>query len=174
MTTDAQLSEDRLEIERILPARPETVWQYLTDPALRQKWFCAGTTDAHEGGKIVLAFDHRRISKQPPPDRYAGTDTATFEGTVTTYDPPHVLAFEWPEENGKNTHVTITLTARGETTHLHLVHKRLHGADFKSGVAAGWHAHLDLLVDIVSGRGARDFWAHFNVLEAVYEERMRR
>lgn len=172
METDARLDEDRLEIERFLPASPERVWEYLTDPELRQKWFCAGATGTAEGEPIVFDFDHSRISREPAPPKHQGSDKVVFEGTITAYDPPRLLAFSWPEQDGEGTHVTINLTPKGDGTRLHLQHTKLKRADYKSGAAAGWHTHLDLLADLVNGREARDFWVHYAPLEEMYEKRV--
>ncbi|GGY40017.1 SRPBCC family protein [Parvularcula lutaonensis] len=172
MSTDVQLEEDQLEIRRRLPALPERVWEYLTDPALRKRWFCAGETGNEVGGTVVFDFDHSRISASPPPKTVGCGDPITFEGTITAYDPPRLLAFSWPEESGASTHVTITLTPDGDGTVLHLLHTRLVRDEHRWGAAAGWHAHLDLLVDLVSGCEARDFWVHYAPLEEMYWKRV--
>ena len=172
MQTDVQLFEDRLVVERHFKAAPEKIWQYLTDPALRQKWFCAGATDAHEGGTIVFDFDHSRISKTAPSKDGDCADAVTFEGTITDYDPPHRFGFTWPEQDGDGTHVLIRLRADQDGTHLHLEHSKLKRDDYKSGAAAGWHTHLDLLVDLTNGEEARDFWVHYRPLEARYKEKV--
>ncbi|NNU16421.1 SRPBCC family protein [Parvularcula sp. ZS-1/3] len=173
MSTDVQLFEDRLTIERQLKASREVVWQYLTDPALRQKWFCAGDMDAHAGGKMVFAFDHNRISNSPPPGKTGCSEAITFEGEITTYDPPRELAFSWPEESGADTHVRIRLEEKDGGTQLHLEHSRLAKDEHRSGAAAGWHAHLDLLVDLTNGDEARDFWLHYEPLEKMYADKVK-
>ncbi|MEM9284799.1 MAG: SRPBCC family protein [Pseudomonadota bacterium] len=170
--TDAQLYDDHLTIERNLPAPPEKVWEYLVDPELRQKWFCAGATADEVGGTILLDFDHSRISKV---NKSGGTECANpvvMKGTITAYDPPNRLAFTWFEDSGEQSHVTITLTARDSGTTLHLIHDRMITLEDKWGVSAGWHAHLDLLLDLLSGRTPRDFWEHYDPLEARYKEQV--
>ncbi|MEO1658823.1 MAG: SRPBCC family protein [Pseudomonadota bacterium] len=168
--TDVQLYDDHLTIERNLPAPPEKVWEYLVNPELRQKWFCAGATDDNVDGTIHLDFDHSRISNQTPQGLTDCGEPVLMKGTLTAFDPPHRLAFIWHESEGGETHVTITLTARDGGTTLHLVHDRIADAEHKWGVSAGWHAHLDLLVDLISGQPARDFWGHYGPLEAMYKE----
>ena len=73
---------------------------------------------------------------------------------------------------GDESLVTIQLTQEGEDTRLHLIHSRLTNPDFQKGASAGWHAHLDLLVDLVNGTTARDFWVHYGKLKAKYDERI--
>ena len=49
------------------------------------------------------------------------------------------------------------------------------GDAFKSlmlGVSAGWHAHLDILVDRVSGREPGPFWSTWSRLRAEYADRL--
>jgi uncharacterized protein YndB with AHSA1/START domain len=95
-----------------------------------------------------------------------------MKGTIVTFDPPNVLSYNWPEEHGQGTIVTIRLTAEGEGTRLHLSHERLANPEFKKGASAGWHAHLDLLVDELNGDQRRDFWKHYEVLKDQYDQRI--
>ena len=62
----------------------------------------------------------------------------------------------------------LLLEDLGDRTELHLIHEHLAPA-IQPGVQAGWHAHLDLLLDLLNGEPARDFWVHFNALEEAYE-----
>lgn len=159
-----------LEIVRTLPGPIERVWQYLTVSDLRAKWFCGGELEPRDGGDIVFDFDHRRISDSPPPEKHKDQQVVRFVGKIDTYDPPHRLSFIWPEEDGEGTHVTITLSEVNDEVQLHLIHTRLHKADYRQGAAAGWHAHLDLLADLLSGGTARDFWIHYTTLEREYAQ----
>lgn len=170
MKTDVQLFENRLVVERHFKAAPEKIWQYLTDPALRQKWFCAGATDAHEGGKIILDFDHSRISKTGPTGNGDCGDPIIFEAAITDYDPPKRLGFSWPGRDGEGSHVMIDLHADDHGTHLRLEHTKLVVDTKTAGIAAGWHTHLDLLLDLTMEEEARDFWVHYRPLEARYKE----
>ena len=168
-----KLTAAKLEVTRTLPAKPERVWEYLVDPDLRKLWFCAGETGDQPGGDFVMDFDHTRISDSAPPEGVeCGSGPVTMKGTIVTFDPPKVLAYSWPEENGPGTLVTIRLEPKGDDTHLHLVHERLHNAEFLKGASAGWHAHLDLLVDLVSDRPRRDFWIHYAALKSEYDQRV--
>jgi uncharacterized protein YndB with AHSA1/START domain len=161
-----------LEIARTLPASPAEVWQYLVDPELRQHWFCAGETGSQSGEPFVMDFDHTRISDSSPPEGGCG-DAIKIEGTIVKYEPPTRLVYDWPGENeSSTTRVTITLKADGESTVLHLIHERLTNAEFKSGASAGWHTHLDLLVDLLEGKPARDFWKQYTPLKLEYDSKI--
>lgn len=162
----------QLEIVRILPASCERVWEYLTDPELRQKWFCAGATGNKPGEEFVMDFDHSRISNSGPPEGVDCGDPIVMRGTILTYERPHKLAYRWPSSPDEDESiVTIELTQEGDNTRLFLVHSQLTDPKYQKGASAGWHAHLDLLVDLVKGVEARDFWLHFGELQAEYEER---
>ena len=162
----------QLEIVRELPASCERVWEYLTDPELRKKWFCSGATGSKSGEEFVMEFDHTRLSTSAPPE---GLDCGSpvVHGTIVTFEPPHRLSYRWPgESDDDESIVTIELTQRGENTRLHLVHSKLTNPEFQKGASAGWHAHLDLLLDLVEGKETRDFWVHFGKLKSEYDERI--
>ncbi|MEM1187522.1 MAG: SRPBCC domain-containing protein [Pseudomonadota bacterium] len=159
----------RLEIKRILNGPIDRVWEYLTDGELRKEWFCGGTTGSQPGEPIVFDFDHRRLSEQGPPDKYADSNVAQMSGQILVYERPHKLKFTWDEMHveGVST-VTVLLKDLGERTELHLIHEDL-VPRIQPGVRAGWHAHLDLLLDLLDSTPRRDFWVYFNALETHYE-----
>lgn len=159
----------RLEIRRVLNGPIDRVWDYLTDGNLRKLWFCGGATATKPGGPITFAFDHRLLSDAGPPEKYADSEVVDMSGEVLEVEKPTTLKFTWNEMHveGAST-VTIRLKDLGDRTELHLIHEDL-VPDIQTGVQAGWHAHLDLLVDLMNGEPARDFWRHFNALEAAYE-----
>lgn len=172
MTDEAHLTAPAtLEIFRSLPAPPERVWQYLTDPELRQQWFCAGATGTAAGEEFVMDFDHSRLSTSAPPDDAGCGDPVVMKGTILKITPPHELSYGWPDEHGGHTVVTIRLSAEGSSTRLHLQHSKLDNPGFRSAASAGWHAHLDLLCDLVDGVPTRDFWQHYATLKQHYEQR---
>ena len=159
----------RLEIRRVLNGPIERVWKYLTDGELRMLWFCGGETATTPGGAIEFAFDHRRLSETGPPEKYADSNVVDMRGEILIYEKPTKLKFTWDEMHvdGAST-VTILLKDLGGKTELHLIHEDL-VPEIQPGVQGGWHAHLDLLSDLMNDRPARDFWVHFNALEAAYE-----
>lgn len=159
----------RLEIRRVLNGPIDRVWEYLTDGNLRKLWFCGGTTAAEPGGAITFAFDHRLLSTTGPPEKYADSEVVDMGGQVLVVEKPTKLKFTWNEMHvdGSST-VTILLKDLGDKTELHLIHEDL-VPEIQPGVQAGWHAHLDLLLDLMNGEPVRDFWIHFNALEATYE-----
>ena len=82
-----------------------------------------------------------------------------------------MLAFNWREHGGfEHSRVTITLTEKGDQVELHLLHERLERRDDRVSVAAGWHAHFDLLGDLLRGETVRDFWDVHLALESHYDK----
>ena len=159
-----------LEIVRVLPATCQRVWEYLVDPELRQKWFCAGERGNQAGEPFVMAFDHRRLSTSAPPEGTDCGDAVTVHGTIIEFQPPHKLSYHWPGDDEDDASVvTIELTAEGDNTRLHLIHSKLTNPEFRKSASAGWHAHLDLLLDVVQDQDARDFWVHYGELKAQYD-----
>ena len=159
----------QLEITRTLPAKRERVWEYLTDPDLRQKWFCAGETGSKAGEPFVMDFDHSRISNAAPPNCGCG-DPVVMAGTILIFEPPQKLSYRWPGQvEEEDSIVTIELAEAGDQTQLTLIHSKLTNPEFQQGASAGWHTHLDLLVDLTEGKPARDFWVHYDQIKSQYE-----
>jgi hypothetical protein len=66
--------------------------------------------------------------------------------------------------------VSFELVAAGTDTRLILTHQRLASDSDIIDAAGGWHAHVDILQDRVSGAAAvRPFWATRERLEADYQ-----
>src|ERR1044072_1864181 len=103
-----------LRFERVLEGPVETVWDYLTDPELRARWFMGGEIEPQPGGKIWLTFDHDNLSDgdAPMPERYAANRGKKWFETITVYDPPRRLAYSW--DNGDAGTVTFDLEPAGD------------------------------------------------------------
>lgn len=172
MTQYAEITGDTLVIERLLPGAPERVWAHFVDPEKRMLWLAGGSTEEKPGGKLVFEFDHRRLSDQPPPEKYADQQVVSMEARIIEFDPPRRISFNWPEPSAPDAQVTVTLTAEGERTRLKLVHEKLGDADYRIGVSAGWHGHLDILEDVLEDRPRPDFWARHMPLEEEYKQRL--
>ena len=168
------LGPGKLEFRREFDADIEKVWQFLVDPEKRKLWFCGGSTDDHVGGKMVLEFDHRRLSESPPPEKYADEEVVTHQCTILEYSPPNRLAFSWGESSTSGTsEVVITLREIGTgRTLLELVHSDLTGREIIVSVFAGWHGHFDLMAEVLAGGRQTDFWVRDQQLEAEYSERI--
>lgn len=168
------LGPGKLEFRRRFDADIERVWQFFVDPEKRKLWFCGGSTDDHVGGKLVLEFDHRRLSESGPPAKYADEETVTHTAEILEYDPPKRLAFTWFESSGAESSVVeIALSPKPDgATELILTHTGIQGRDILIGVFAGWHGHFDLLDEVLSGQRQTDFWVNHMNLEDEYSRRV--
>jgi hypothetical protein len=73
-------------------------------------------------------------------------------------------------EGPAGSEVSFELVAAGTDTRLILTHQRLASDSDVIDAAGGWHAHVDILQDRVSGAAAvRPFWATRERLEADYQ-----
>jgi len=153
------ITPQMLRFERDLAAPIETVWQYLVDPELRARWFMGGPTEAREGGKLGLTFNHQDLSDGdvPNPERYAKHQGKVWSETILRIEPPHFLAFTW--DDGEAGEVKIELFAFSpERTRLVLTHSRLRGAEDARNFGGGWGAHLAVLQKRLAGEPVANFW----------------
>jgi uncharacterized protein YndB with AHSA1/START domain len=164
-----------IRIQRVLPGPIERVWAYLTESEKRAKWLASGPMELRTGGKLTLNFRHADLSprKEPTPACYKQYENGVgFSGTVTRCDPPRLLSYTWAESDGSASEVTFELTPQGENVLLMLTHRRLPDRKTMVDVAAGWHNHLDVLVDHLYGLDPQPFWTTHTRLEGVYEKRL--
>lgn len=161
-------ARDSVVIERLLPAPVEKVWDYLTKPARLRTWLAGGKVDPRKGGIIHLDFD---LIDCPGREEMHGT----MLGTITEYDPPRLLAYAWRENRARlhgipDSMVTFELqpVSNGQTL-LKVTHTRLKPKDM-SPVAAGWHAHVDVLTARLNGREPGPFKENYQSLEPQYRK----
>jgi uncharacterized protein YndB with AHSA1/START domain len=159
-----------IRIMRTLPGPAERIWQYLTDPAKRSRWFAGGPMEMRAGGKLELFFQHKNLApdETPPPEHachHSGGET--MPGTVLRCDPPRLLSYTF----GDNSDVTFELIPQGEQVLLILTH-RSRGEDlgFLTGFASGWHTHLQHLIALLEGAPRPPFWPTHARLKAEYEK----
>lgn len=167
-----QLEDGSLRFVRDLPGPIERVWDYWVDPAKRATWFCGGTMGEKAGDHFIMAFDHDQISHETFPDRFGEMKGGVeMEGVIVAIDPPHMLEFKWTEEEDN---VRIELEAVGDRVRMTLVQSP-HG-DFAQliSAAAGWHAHIGILIDELSGETHRGFWSEHQTAEDHYREALSR
>ena len=120
-----RIAPDTIRLDRLLDAPIETVWRYLTEADLRQRWFMGGT-DATPGGEFDLLVDHDKLSDVqdvPYPESYASFKGNVWTEKVVRFDPPRLL--ETTFQGGKNGIVTYELIPEGEKTRIVLTHLSL-------------------------------------------------
>jgi len=167
------VAEDTIRLERDLPGPIERVWAYLTESDKRATWLAAGPMELHQGGKAELTWFNSRLSGQnePPPEKHRNAEGHSIKGKVLACDPPHLLRFTWGGDSGESV-VTFELSKQNEGVKLVITHSRLANRGARLGVSGGWHAHLDILDDILSGKPPRAFWSNHARLETEYEKRL--
>lgn len=159
-----------LRVERLLPAPVERVWAYLVDPEKRRTWLAGGSMAEKPGGVFELRFQHTELSGEEAPERYAAyRKTHIQKSRVVRIEPPKLLTISWGSESDTASEVTFELSPKGEGTQLVLTHRRLPDRKETVSVASGWHAHLDVLDDVLHGRKPQGFWTNLSELEAAYE-----
>ena len=59
-----------VRLVRTLPGPIERIWEYLTDPEKRARWFAGGPMEPKKGGKMELFFLHKNLApdETPPED----------------------------------------------------------------------------------------------------------
>ncbi len=162
-----------LRIERVLPGSVEQVWAYLTESAKRAKWFAAGPMELRNGGAVTLTFRNSDLSGgQANPNGTHSPDGVdhVMHGLITQSAPPHVLAFNWSRD-GKGSEATFELSGQGPETRLVVTHRRLDNRKQQLSIAAGWHTHIGILIDLLSQNPPRSFWPEHSRLVKVYDER---
>ncbi len=159
-----------VRLVRLLPGPIERVWDYLTDPGKRARWFAGGPMELKPGGKYKLHFHHKNLSPdEVPPEQYKKVHNTgvSFDGRVLRCEPPRLLAYTFDDESD----VTFELTPQGGKVLLVLTH-RSRGSDIPelSNYASGWHTHFSILIALLEGAPCPPFWATHARLKAEYEK----
>jgi uncharacterized protein YndB with AHSA1/START domain len=157
-----------LKIERLLPGPIERVWAYLTESELRRRWLAAGPMEMSVGASFELIWRNDELSN-PPSQRPPGfPEEHRMKGRITELDPPSKLAITWGNTGG----VSFDLERRGDQVLLTLIHRRLPDRSTLLNVSAGWHMHLDLLVNQIKGGEPTPFWDGWGRLHKEYDQRI--
>jgi uncharacterized protein YndB with AHSA1/START domain len=165
-------SPAEIRLVRTLPGPIERVWEYLTDPEKRARWFCGGVLEQKAGGKVEFAMVHKNLApnETPPPEFAKVQDPGvTFEGRVLRCEPPRLLAYTFGSNDSE---VTFELTPQGRQVLLVLTH-RTRGAEEGAELtnyASGWHTHLTHLLAQLEGTPRPPFWPLHAKLKAEYDK----
>jgi uncharacterized protein YndB with AHSA1/START domain len=141
-----------VRFERVLPASVARVWWFLSDREGIAGWLADADLEPRAGGRLELRWEHGEIQR----------------GEVTLWEPERALEYTW-NVMGEESLVRFELTPEGDRTRLVLTHTRL-AANRLAGFAAGWDAHLVMLVAACEG-GRREFRETFDRMLPVYRER---
>ena len=161
------IEPNTLRIRRLLPGSIDRVWAYLTDSDLRRQWLASGEMELKAGAPFEFVWRNEELENAG--HRPEGFDEEhRMESRITELDPPRRLGFEF----GTSGDVTIDLEERGDRVLLTLTHRRLPDRAMMLKVAAGWHAHLDVLAAKAAGDAPPPFWANWQALVKEYEQRI--
>ncbi len=139
-----------LQLERLIAAPPERVFEYWTDPDLLVRWFGpegydipVHSQDATPGGRwrtTMRATDGRQL---------------TVSGVYRAVEPPHRLVFTWgwDEEDGvrgPETEVTVTFEPTPGGTRLVLQQQTFEAKESRDNHRAGWSPSLERLARVAA------------------------
>ncbi len=158
-----------VRLVRLLPGPIERVWDFITDPEKRARWFCGGLLEQKPGGRFVFAMHHKNLAPgETPPAEYAKVQDpgVTFEGRVLQCEAPRLLVFTF---GGDDSVVTFDLKPEGDKVRLVLTH-RASGPDLAEvgSFASGWHIHFALLIALLENAPRPPFWSEHARLKPLY------
>jgi uncharacterized protein YndB with AHSA1/START domain len=126
---------DAVEIRMRIPARPETVFKFLSDPESVRRWL----GDASIGGAVGEAV----LVRYP--------NGGAARGSVEEIIPGRRVAFSWGYENSEfgmapgSTHVSIDLTPIASGTLVTLRHTEIPSDDTRRQHRMGWRHYVSTL-----------------------------
>lgn len=148
------MSNDRIERDIVIRARPERVWDVVTRAEHLGSWFAdAGAEiELRPGGALALHWK----------------EYGTSRGRVETVEPPTTLAFRWvflgsdEPTPANSTLVEFTLMPEGDGTRLRVVESGFASLDLPPEQQAkhleqntdGWRMELDELRDYIEAGAA--------------------
>jgi hypothetical protein len=97
-------------------------------------------------------------------------DSCEILRRVTQCDSPRLLSYIWGDDADAS-EVTFELTQKGNEVLLVMTHRRLVDLRKMISVASGWHTHVDILADCLSGRDQRPFCTTKTRMEKQYGNR---
>ncbi|MCB1391086.1 MAG: SRPBCC family protein [Rhodobacteraceae bacterium] len=164
----AALADDgtTLVIQRWLPGPLSRVWAYLTEADKRARWLADGAMEQRPGAALELIWRNDRLADAGDTRPEGFSEESRMQTQVLACEPMTRLSFGW----GAGA-VTFDLVERNGRVLLTLTHTGLDAAS-RLGIAAGWHAHLDILRARVAGVEAPSFWSHWTTLHAQYAARI--
>ena len=155
------LDPQSVRFVRDLPGPIERVWDYLTKAELTATWLYGNDIPSTVGEEFGYSWEGED-----------GAPGGAIRFRVRVYDPPHVLEYDWvevPSPSGviKDSYVRFELTPLGDRVRLTLTHRALPAHAFES-VAAGWHAHIDVLRAVLTGVEGPDADTRYEALRERY------
>ena len=161
-----------VRLVRTLPGPIERVWEYLTDPEKRARWFAGGPMELRVGGKMTLQFRHKDLAPDETPSedyREVHDPGRSMDGVVTRCEPPRLLAFTFGSDG--ESEAIFELTPQDGNVLLVVTHRATGGdLPYMADFATGWHTHLSLLIALLEGAPRPPFWPVHARLKIAYEK----
>ena len=151
-----------VEIEVRIDARPETIFDFFTDPDKMVQWMGRShDLDPRPGGVFRCDINGRDVAS----------------GRYLEVDPPRRVVFTWGWESedsvtkpGSST-VEVDLEPAGEETLVRLTHRDLASEEQRSGHRHGWEHYFERLgVSASGGDPGADPWATPDGADRAYED----
>jgi uncharacterized protein YndB with AHSA1/START domain len=162
------IEPNTLRIRRLLPGSIDRVWSYLTDSDLRRRWLASGAMEMQVGAPFELVWRNDELMDNPGTRPESSDAEHRMRSEITELDPPRKISFTF----GNAGEVTFELEPLADEVLLTLTPRRLPGRNMMLKVAAGWHAHLDVLGARISGREPEPFWDNWTSLKTDYDRRI--
>ena len=139
------MNDNVLEMERLIPAPPERVFEYWTEPELVAKWFGPGDFDVPSSDLDLRPGGKWRTTIRSPEGKLR-----TVSGVYSTIEPPRRLVFTWAWDDdngvrGHETQVTVTLEPTPGGTRLRLVQEDFQNREVRDRHNGGWASSLSKL-----------------------------
>ena len=143
------MNDNVLEMERLIPAPPERVFEYWTEPELVAKWFGPGEFDVPSSDLDLRPGGKWRTTIRSPEGKLR-----TVSGVYSTIEPPRRLVFTWAWDDdngvrGHETQVTVTLEPTPGGTRLRLVQQDFQSREARDLHNGGWGSSLNKLQRLV-------------------------
>lgn len=124
-----------IALERRVEHAPQAVWAMLTEPEQLAEWLAPGALELRQGGRVRLDF---------------GESGATIDSTVRALETGRVLEYSWSSGDDPLRPLHWELLPEGNGTLVRLTLKLPTGED-PAKAAAGWDAHLEMLLAALEG-----------------------
>ena len=139
------MNDNVLEMERLIPAPPERVFEYWTEPELVAKWFGPGEFDVPSSDLDLRPGGKWRTTIRSPEGKLR-----TVSGVYSAIEPPRRLVFTWAWDDdngvrGHETQVTVTLEPTPGGTRLRLLQEDFQNREVRDRHNGGWTSSLSKL-----------------------------